>query len=106
MKLQLQKLEGSTFNITEQANSPKILLDNNEIKDALKTMTEIQKNLKESVNTQRDDRSFVSNKIKTVEEEVAKNQVKTNEDIQLENKIEHSVKELGKLVEDTDTENK
>ena len=94
MKLQLQKLEGSTFNITEQANSPKILLDNNEIKDALKTMTEIQKNLKESVNTQRDDRSFVSNKIKTVEEEVAKNQVKTNEDIQLENKIEHSVKEL------------
>ena len=94
MKLQLQKLEGSTFNITEQANSPKILLDNNEIKNALKTMTEIQKNLKESVNTQRDDRSFVSNKIKTVEEEVAKNQVKTNEDIQLENKIEHSVKEL------------
>ena len=55
LKLQLHKLEGNTFNITEQANSRKILLDNNEIKDALKTITEIQKNLKELVNAQRDD---------------------------------------------------
>ena len=58
------------------------------------------------VNTQRDDSSIISNKIKTVEEEIAKNQIKINEHIELEKKTEHSVEELWKLVEGTDTENK
>ena len=105
-ELQLHKLEGNTFNMTEQANSPKILSDNKEIKNALKTITETQENLTQSVNTQRDDSSIISNKIKTVEEEIAKNQIKINEHIELEKKTEHSVEELWKLVEGTDTENK
>ena len=71
LKLQLHKLEGNTFNITEQANSPKILSDNKKIKNALKTITETQENLKDSVNTQRDDSSITSNKIKSVEEELS-----------------------------------
>ena len=78
MKLQLHKLEGNTFNITEQANSLKIRSDNKEIKDPLKAMTETQENLKELVNTQRDDSSIISNKIKTDEEEIAKSQEKIN----------------------------
>ena len=106
LKLQLHKLERNTFNITEQANSSKILSDNKEIENALETITETQQNLKESVNTQRDDSSIISNKIKTVEEEIAKNQVKINEHIELEKKIGHSVEKLWKLVEVTDTENK
>ena len=106
LKLQLHKLEGNTFNITEQTNSTKILSDNKEIKNALKTITETQENLQKSVNNQRDDSSIISNKIKTVEEEIAKNQVKINEYTELENKIEQSVEELWKLVEGTDTENK
>ena len=40
LKLQLHKLEGNTFNITEQANSPKILSDNKGIKNTLETITE------------------------------------------------------------------
>ena len=67
MKLQLHKLGGNTFNITEQVNSPKILSDNKKIKNVLKTITETEENLKESVNTQRDNSSIISNKIKTVE---------------------------------------
>ena len=106
MKLQLHKLEGNTFNITEQANSSKILSDNKEITNALKTIKETQENLKESINTWRDDSSIISNKIRTVEEEIGKNQVKINEHIELEKKIELSVEELWKLVERTDTENK
>ena len=86
------------LNITEQTNSPKILSDNKKIKDALKTITDIQENLKELVNNQRDDSSVISNKIKTAEEEIAKNEVKINEHIELEKKIEHSVEELWKLV--------
>ena len=76
------------------------------MKNALKTITETQENLKQSVNTQRDDRSIISNKIKTVEEEIAKNQVKINEHIELEKKIEHSIDESWKNVEGNDTENK
>ena len=106
MKLQLHKLEGNTFNITEQANSSKILSDNKEITNALKTIKETQENLKELINTWRDDSSIISNKIRTVEEEIGKNQVKINEHIELEKKIELSVEELWKLVERTDTENK
>ena len=94
LKLQLRKLEGNIFNITEEANSPKILSDNKGIKNTLITITETQENLKESVNTQRDDGSIITNKIKTVEEEIAKNQVKISEHIELENKIEHSIEEL------------
>ena len=105
MKLQIHKVDGNTFNITEQANSPKILSHNLEIKDTPKTITETQENLKESVNTPRDDSSIISNKIKTFEEEIAKNQVKINEYIELEKKIEDSVEELWKLV-GTNTENK
>ena len=66
LKLQLRKLEGNTFNITGQQSSLKIPSDNKEIKNALKTIKETQENLKESVNTQRDDSSIISNKIKTV----------------------------------------
>ena len=77
-----------------------------EIKDALKTITETQENLKESVNTQREDSSIISNKIKTVEEEIAKSEVKINEHIELEKKIEHCVEGFWKLVEATSTENK
>ena len=43
LKLRLHKLEGNTFNITKQGNSPKILSDNKEIKNALKTITETGK---------------------------------------------------------------
>ena len=43
LKLQLHKLEGNTFNITKQGNSPKMLSDNKEIKNALKTITETGK---------------------------------------------------------------
>ena len=106
MKLQIHKVDGNTFNITEQANSPKILLHNLEIKDTLKTITETQENLKETVNTPCDDSLIISNKIKTFEDEIAKNQVKINEYIELEKKIEDSVEEkLWKLVV-TNTENK
>ena len=94
MKLQLNKLKGNTFNITEQGNSPKIFSDNKEIKNALEAITETQENLKESVNTQRDGSSKITNKIKTVEEEILTNHVKINEYIELEKKIEHSVEEL------------
>ena len=94
LKLQLNKLKGNTFNITEQANSPKIFSDNKEIKNALEAITETQENLKESVNTQRDGSSKITNKIKTVEEEIPTNHVKINEYIELEKKIEHSVEEL------------
>ena len=66
LKLQLRKLEGNTFNFTGQRSSLKIPSDNKEIKNALKTIKETQENLKESVNTQRDDSSIISNKIKTV----------------------------------------
>ena len=48
----------------------------------------------------------MSNKIKTVEKEIAKNQVKSYEHTELEKKIEQSVEELWKLVEVTDAENK
>ena len=58
------------------------------------------------VNTQRDDNSIISNKIETIKEKIAKNQVKINEHIELEKKTELSVEELWKLVEGTDTENK
>ena len=58
-------------------------------------------NLKESVNTQRDDSSIISNKIKTDEEEIAKNQIKINEYIELKKKIEQSVEELWKFEGDT-----
>ena len=51
LKLQLHKLEGNKFNIAEEVNSPKTLSDNKGIKDALKTITVTQENLKESVNT-------------------------------------------------------
>ena len=105
LKLQLHKLKGNTFNIMEQINSPKVLSDNKEIKDELETITETQENLKEAVSTQRHDSSVISNKIKTVEEQIAKNQVKINKHIELKKKIEHSVEELWKLVESTDTEN-
>ena len=88
MKLQFHKVEGNAFNITEQANSTKIVSDNKEIKNALKTITETLENLKESVSTQRDDSSAISNKIKTVEEGIAKNQIKINEHIELEKKLE------------------
>ena len=89
----------------EQVNSPKLLSDNKEIKDELETITEAQENLKHAVSTQRHDSSIISNKIKTVEEEIAKNQVKINKHIELKKTIEHSVEELWKLVESTDTEN-
>ena len=59
-----------------------------------KTITETQENLNESVNTQRDDSSVISSKIKTVEEEAAKSQAKINEHIKLEKKIEQSIEEL------------
>ena len=94
LKLQLHKLEGNTFNITEEANSRKIISDSKGIKNTLITITETQENLKESVNTQRDDGLIITNKIKTVEEEIAKNQVKISEHIELENKTEHSIEEL------------
>ena len=77
LKLQLHKLEENTFNITEEANSPKILSDNKGVKNTLITITETQENLKESVNTQRDDGSIITNKIKTIEQEIAKNQVRS-----------------------------
>ena len=95
LKLQLHKLEGNTFNIKEQANSPKILLDNKEIKNALKTITETQENLTQSVNTQRDDSSIISNKIKTVEEEIGKNQVKINEHIDWKRKLNTPSRNFG-----------
>ena len=62
-------------------------------------------NLKDSVNTQRDDSSIISNKIKTDEEEIVKNQIKINEHIELKKKIEHSVEELWKLEGGTNPEN-
>ena len=105
LNLQLQKLKENTFNITEEADSPKILSVNKTIKNALKSITETQENLKESVNAQRKDSSIISNKIETAEEEIAKNQVKINKHSELEKKIEHTVEELWKLVEGTDTEN-
>ena len=37
LKLQLHKLGGNTFNITELPNSPKIVSKNTEIKDALES---------------------------------------------------------------------
>ena len=43
---------------------------------------------------------------KTVEEEIAKKQVKINGHMELEKKIEHSVEELWKLAEGTGIENK
>ena len=49
---------------------------------------------------------MISNKIRTDEEGIAKNQVKINEHIKLEQKIEHSIEEIWKLVESTNTENK
>ena len=88
MKLQFHEVEGNAFNITEQANSTKIVSDNKEIKNGLKTITETLENLKESVSTQRDDSSVISNKIKTVEEGIAKNQIKINEHTELEKKLE------------------
>ena len=55
---------------------------------------EIQEPLKESGNTQRDNRLIISNKIKNVEEEIVKSQIKMNEHIQLEKKFEYSIEEL------------
>ena len=69
-------------------------------------ITETQENLKELLNTQRNDSSIISSKIKTVGEEIAKNQAEINEHIELEKKIEHSVEELWELVEGIDTKNK
>ena len=60
MKLQLHKLEISTSYITEQPYSLKVLSENKEIKQPVKTITEITENLKESLNTQRDDNSVIS----------------------------------------------
>ena len=69
-------------------------------------ITETQENLKELLNTQRNDSSIISSKIKTVGEEIAKNQVEINEHTELEKKIEHSVEKLWELVEGINTKSK
>ena len=104
--MQLHKSEGHASNTTEQLDSPKTLWINKKIKEALKTIRETIENLKELVNTQRDYSSIIPNKIKNVEEEMATNQIKINEYIELEKKTEHSVEELWNLIESNDTANK
>lgn len=65
---------------------------------------EIQESLKESGNTQHDNRSIISNKIKNVEEEIVKSQIKMNEHIQLEKKLNIPLRNFK--LESNDTENK
>ena len=43
--------------------------------------------------------SIISNKINNIEEGIAPNQIKINEQLELEKKIEHSVAELWKPIE-------
>ena len=59
MKLQLHKLKRNTFSITQQLNSLKVVLDNNAIKEALEKIMETEKNLKELLNSERDDTSVM-----------------------------------------------
>ena len=59
MKLQLHKLERNKFSITQQLNSLKVFSDNNAIKEALETIIETKKNLKELLNSERDDTSIM-----------------------------------------------